>query len=818
MTPTSPPTPPHHGEPFATNQRALLERIAAGAPLPELLEGIVRLVERQASGMFCSILLLDRERRHFRHGAAPSLPDAYNQAIDGLEIGPAVGSCGTAAYEGKRVVVADIATHPYWAKVKDLALPIGLRACWSTPIFSPAREVLGTFAMYYGEPREPLPQDIEWVDAATHLAAIAICRVAADQALHESEARYRLMVDTAYEGIWQVDMEARATFVNQRMAEMLGCPQEEILGRSMFEFMDEASRQIAREKLGRRWTGISEQYEFRFLRQDGTELWGIVAASPVRDETGQIIGALGMVTDITKRKAAEAALRRGEEELRAMFESTAMGVALVDTSGAIIKCNPALEQLMGYASGELIGVTIAQMTHPEDLDLENFRELIAGQRDTYRYEKRYLRKDRAIIWVRVTASARREADGRRRFVMGMIEDVTERHQAEEERARLETQLRQSQKMQSLGTLAGGVAHDFNNILTAISGNTQLALMDVPADHPARVSLAEIEAATNRAADLVRQILAFSRPQEPKRRVVNVQTVMEEALRLLRASLPATIEIRVSHETGTPDIAADATQIHQVIMNLGANAAHAVGDHAGLLEFQLAPVTVDASLAATSPELREGHYARLRVRDNGCGMDRATVERIFEPFFTTKKPGHGTGLGLSVVHGIVKGHGGAITVYSTRSQGTAFHVYLPAAGGTSSEPTAPTAASLRGQGERILYVDDEEQLIFLARRGLEKLGYKLTTFNDARQALEAFRAQPQEFDLIITDLAMPGLSGLDFTAEIRRISPEVPVLLTSGYLRPQDTETARRLGIRELLPKPASLEHLAQAIQRAVQSR
>ncbi len=809
---------PRSGDSFDADQRVLLERIAAGAPLPEVLEGIVRLVERQAAGMACSILLLDRERRHVRHGAAPSLPEAYNRAIDGLEIGPAVGSCGTAAYEGKRVIVADIATHPYWEKFRGFTLPLGLRACWSTPIFSPAREVLGTFAMYYRETREPSPQEIEWVDAATHLAAIAICRVAADEALQVSEARYRLMVDTAYEGIWQVDTEARAIFVNQRMAEMLGCPQEEILGRSMFEFMDDASRRIAREKLGRRWTGISEQYEFRFVRKDGTELWGIVAASPVRDEAGQIVGALGMITDITKRKAAEAALRRGEEELRTMFEGTVMGVTLVDADATIMKCNPAMEQLLGYGRGEVCGMTIAQFTHSEDLDLRNFQELVAGRIDSYSYEKRFLRKDGSIVWVRVTASDLRETDGRLRFVMGMIEDVTERRRAEEERARLEAQLRQSQKMQSLGTLAGGVAHDFNNILTAIGGNSQLALMDLEPDHPARTSLAEIEAATNRAADLVRQILAFSRPQEPNRKVVKVQTVAEEALRLLRASLPATIEIRATTEPDTPDIAADATQIHQVIMNLGANAAHAIGDRSGLLEFQLTPVAVDASLAATSPHLREGRYARLSVRDNGCGMEPATVERIFEPFFTTKKPGHGTGLGLSVVHGIVKGHGGAITVYSAPAQGTVFHLYLPAAGRATSEPAPPPAEALRGNGERVLYVDDEDQLIFLARRGLEKLGYRLTTFNDARLALEAFRAQPSDFDLIITDLAMPGLSGLDFTAEIRREHPKIPVILTSGYLRPQDRETARQLGIRELLPKPASLEHIAQAIQRAVQSR
>ena len=615
-----------------------------------------------------------------------------------------------------------------------------------------------------------------------------------------------------------MDTEARATFVNQRMAEMLGCPPEKILGRSMFDFRDEDSRNIAREKLGRRWTGISEQYEFRFIREDGSDFWGIVAARPVRDETGQIVGALGMVTDITKRKAAEAALRRGEEELRAMFEGTVMGVTLVDATATIIKCNPAMEQLLGYGRGEVCGMKIAQFTHPEDLDLHLFHELVAGRIDSYSYEKRFLRKDGSIVWVRVTASDLREADGRLRFVMGMIEDVTAHKKAEEERTRLETQLRQSQKMQSLGTLAGGVAHDFNNILTAISGNTQLALMDVPADHPAHISLVEIEAATSRATDLVRQILAFSRPQEPKRQVVNVPTVVAEALRLLRASLPATLEIRAHTEEGTPDIAADATQVHQVIMNLGANAAHAVGDHPGLLEFLLTPVAVDASLAATSPELREGRYARLSVRDNGGGMDRATVERIFEPFFTTKKPGHGTGLGLSVVHGIVKGHGGAITVYSAPGQGTVFHVYLPAAARPTSEPTAPPAASPRGAGQRVLYVDDEEQLIYLARRGLGKLGYHLTTFLDARAALEAFRAQPADFDVIITDLAMPGLSGLEFAAEIRLVSPGVPIILPSGYLRPQDTESAHRLGIRELLPKPASLDHLVQAIQRALQSR
>lgn len=803
---------------FHMGQRDVLERIASGAPLSEVLDCLVRLVEQQADGLFGSILTLDQERRHLRVGSAPNLPAEYSSAIDGFEIGPEVGSCGAAAWRGERIIVEDIDTHPYWDAYKQIALPHGLRACWSSPIFSPKLEVLGTFAIYYRQPRGPSPAEIAWVDAATHLASIAITHDAAREALLHSEGRYRLMVDTAYEGIWRVDTGARVNFVNRRMADMLGYEPEEIVGQSMFNFMNEASGKIAEKMLERRWSGISEQYEFVFRRRDGSELWAIVAASPDRDERGRITGSLGMITDITKRKHAEAALLRSEAQFRTIFESAAIGVALVDSEGHIQKTNPAMQQLLGYSAEELEEMTIAQLTHPEDLDLSYFRELGTGRRDSYSYERRYLCKGGRIVWVRVTASAVREVDGRFRFAVGMIEDITQARLAEQERARLEIQLRQSQKMQSLGTLAGGIAHDFNNILTAISGNTQLALADLTPDHPARVSLQEIEQASERAAGLVRQILAFSRPQEPKRKIMKLQTVIEEALRLLRASLPATIGIQTDFDAMTPDIAADATQIHQVVMNLGANAAHAIGDHVGQIEFRLTPITVDAPLAATSPDLHEGRYSRLSVRDDGCGMEATTLERIFEPFFTTKKPGHGTGLGLSVVHGIIKGHGGAVTVNSHPRQGTTFHLYFPAAKATAPESTPTPLESLSGHGERVLYVDDEDHLIFLAQRGLHRFGYEVTVFNDARQALDAFRAQPSEFDLVVTDLAMPGMNGLEFAGEVRGLRSDVPVIITSGYLRPQDIEAAHRLGIHELLPKPTSLDQLARSIQRTLQSR
>jgi nitrogen-specific signal transduction histidine kinase/ActR/RegA family two-component response regulator len=402
--------------------------------------------------------------------------------------------------------------------------------------------------------------------------------------------------------------------------------------------------------------------------------------------------------------------------------------------------------------------------------------------------------------------------------MGLIEDVTQLHRAEEERTRLEAQLRQSQKIQSLGTLAGGIAHDFNNILTAIGGNTQLAIADLPPDHPAMLSLVEIEKASERAAALVRQILSFSRPQEAKRKIVKLQAVVEEALRLLRASLPATISMGTDFAPDAPDVAADATQIHQVIMNLGTNAAHAIGERAGTLDLRLAPFVVDAETAAHSTDLHAGRYAQLTVSDSGRGMDAATLERVFEPFFTTKAPGQGTGLGLSVVHGIIKGHHGAVTVYSQPGQGTTFHLYFPAATATDVPPSPARMATPPGHGERVLYLDDEERLVFLARRGLEKLGYVCAGFTDPRQALEAFRAQPSGFDIIVTDLTMPGLNGLDFAAEVLRLRPGMPVLLTTGYLRPQDAERARQLSLPEVVPKPATLDVLGQALSAALQSR
>jgi signal transduction histidine kinase/CheY-like chemotaxis protein len=384
-----------------------------------------------------------------------------------------------------------------------------------------------------------------------------------------------------------------------------------------------------------------------------------------------------------------------------------------------------------------------------------------------------------------------------------------------DRQRAQAQLRQAQRIQSLGTLAGGIAHDFNNVLVAVGGNAELAARGLPEDHPAQKHIRRIEQAAARATDLVQRILTFSRQQEPRWASVRLRPVVEEVLILLRATLPATIEIRTRYDDEAPAVRADPGQIHQVLMNLCTNAAQAMRERGGVLEVRLQTVTLAAGALAVAPELPAGRYAALSVADTGTGMDRATLERIFEPFFTTKAPGHGTGLGLSVVHGIVKSHNAAITVDSQVGAGTTFHLYFPTVDATAAVATGPQVEEARGEGEHILYVDDEEAIVYVATLILRRLGYRVTGTTDAFRALREFQSQPDGFAAVVTDLAMPGLSGHDLARQLREIRPDVPIVLTSGYVQAEDAETAQRLGIGEIILKPNLLADLGPTLRRAL---
>ena len=677
----------------------MLESIARGADLPRLLDEIVLLIERQAPGMLCSILLL-ADGKYLRLGAAPSLPREYNRAIDGIEIGPAAGSCGTAAFTGQRVIVADIATHPLWTLHRDVPLSHGLQACWSTPILGPSGEVLGTFAMYYREPRGPGPHEFEWVNVATDLASIAILRHRTEHELRRSEAHARelaqlheLIHSTVADAIFYLRVEEgtryRFASVNRAFADLFGAPASEYVGKVLNERLPASIREPVLER-------------YRTASESRTPVtWEMVIPS-------------------------RAGTKHVEMTVAPIFDSTGACTSFV----------------------------------------------------------------------------------------GSIHDITLRVQAEAERTRLVTQLNQAHRMQALGTLAGGIAHDFNNILAAISGNAGLALQESSLDDTTRTHLSEIKKASHRAIELVRQILTFSRHAPPKRELVDAIEVTREAMAMLRATLSPSVAIEVNFSAATPRFAGDSTQFHQIVMNLVTNAAHALPARGGSVRVQLDGVHL--AEGRTAMALPAGDYLRLTVSDNGCGMDAATLKRAFDPFFTTRQPGEGTGLGLSVVHGVVQNHRGDIEIRSRVNEGTTVTVLLPAAAVDHEVAPVPEAKA-RGDGEHVMYVDDEEALVFLVERALRRMGYDVSGFSDPAAALSAFRAQPEAFDVLVTDLSMPGMSGQEVAIEARRIRADVPVIMTSGYIRPEDLETAERLRINQLVYKANTIDELGQALAREIQA-
>lgn len=682
--------------------------------------------------------------------------------------------------------------QPKFGSIEPLATPGGVR--WLQTDKVPLRDAGGSITGFVG-----LAMDITE-------------RKLAEEALRGREADFRASFFSSAVGQVQADpVTGRYLRVNPKFCEITGYSEEELLGMSFHQLThpdDRANDSVAHERLVR--GEVSEvSREKRYQRKDGAPVWVSVSASLIRDEVGRPLRTLAVVRDITERHKAEEARQVAEAKYRALVEQSLAGIYIIQDD-RFVYVNPTLAEILGYEVEELISKRVLDIIFEDDREMvnANVRKRMEGKIESIRYALRVLRKDGSIVHAEVHG-ARSEYEGRP-AILGTLLDITERK-------KIEAQLLQSHKMEAIGQLAGGIAHDFNNLLTAITGNTKLALEDLPAGHPAREHLLEVTKAGARAVDLVRRILTFSRQQPHERNLMHLRPVVEEALQLLRASLPATIEIRSTFVPDAPAVRADATQVHQVIMNLGANAGHALGDH-GVLEMREALVDVDADLARTSPELREGRYLRLTVSDSGCGMDRATVARIFDPFFTTKSQAEGTGLGLSVVHGIMKAHGGAITVYSEPSKGTAFHLYFPAAEGEIPEVTAPVPPPPPGHGERLLYVDDEEPLVYLTTQVLGRLGYEVTGFTEAEAALKAFLADPNRFDVIITDLSMPRLSGRDLAVRVLKIRPDIPVILATGYIRPQDTESARSLGIRDLILKPNTVEDLGHTLHRIFAER
>lgn len=520
-------------------------------------------------------------------------------------------------------------------------------------------------------------------------------------------------------------------------------------------------------------------------------------------------------------RGAAAALDRSLSALNATFDSISDGVLVVGADGQVTSYNQRFLELWKIPAelaekrfdDQLLRHVTDQLSNPEEF-LGRVRSLYSHPEESTSGEVLHFKDGRVF-----ERDSRPQRKGNE--ILGRVwsfRDVTARHRSDDEKERLSAQLGQSQKLESIGTLAGGIAHDFNNILVGIIGYAELARARLPASHPVGDDLSHVLSAANRARELVRQILTFSRKRPPEKQIIALAPIVRDTLKLLRATLPAAVEIRAELEPGVGSVFADPTQLHQALLNLATNGAHAIGGAPGRLVVSLEEMVATPALLEAHPCLADGRWACLSVTDTGRGMDTETLTHVFEPFFTTKDLGEGTGLGLAVVHGIIEAHFGIITVESALGNGSTFRIYLPLA----SEPVGPPPCEENtpsGNGRHILVVDDEAMVCEVARTFLEELGYQITTCHSPERALEEFTTAPAKFGALLTDLNMPHINGLELVRRIRANCPvgaALPCVLFTGFVGSAGTEQeALELGLREILNKPFTRHSLGLAIHRAV---
>ncbi len=532
----------------------------------------------------------------------------------------------------------------------------------------------------------------------------------------------------------------------------------------------------------------------------------------LRDEQGNTIGAVGILRDITERKRVEKELRETKNFLENVIESSRDGIIIVNEQGYITSVNPAMENMCSFNKEALTGQHASTLT----IDDENIKKNVLESMDELftrgycSYETKHITRAGQFIDVECNTSIIKDERGNIAAGVSIIRDVTDRK-------RMERQLQQAQKMEAVGTLAGGIAHDFNNILAAIIGYTEINILQGFADKiKARRNSEQVLKSAERAKELINQILTFSRQNENEKKYVQVSSAINETLKLLRATLPTTIEIQTVIETDAK-VMADQIQMQQLLMNLCTNAAHAMREKGGILGIELSEVNLDAETASKYHDLSPGPFLMLTFRDTGTGIDPAVIDRVFEPFFTTKGVGEGTGMGIALAYGIVKNHGGDITVDSRPGRGTTFQILLPRAVEKTKEK-AEISDSIHSGTERILFVDDEELLVDVGQKLLESLGYNVVATSSSNDALDIFRKEPESFDLVITDQTMPVISGYALATKLMEIRPDVPVILCTGFSETVSPEQAKAAGIREFVIKPVNRATIAEIIRRVLDKK
>jgi PAS domain S-box-containing protein len=635
------------------------------------------------------------------------------------------------------------------------------------------------------------------------------------RSLSESEEKFRKAFAASANPIGITDMATgKLLEVNEAFERVFGHTREQAVGRTTVELGIWGDPTQRAQMLAH----LRDRGGFRNLEIVGGHRLGHKLSLVLSGEVIDLGGTRCVVTyvsDVTERDATKRALVESEELFARAFRAGPDALTIVDMrSGTFIEANEGFERVFGRSRAEVIGQTSLELEMWADpLERERARELLYERGSLRDFPIVARRPDGELRDCLMSAEFIELSNGR--SVLAIVRDVTDKMRTERAKAELENQLRQAQKMDALGTLAGGIAHDFNNILGAIMAYSELIKMDIHLPVQIEAYLVELRHAGERAKDLVQQILTFSRRQPQQRKPIKLETALRDALNLLRSTLPSTIRIDVRIQPDAPQVLADPTQIHQVITNLGTNASHAMRVSGGKLTIELEGVTVDEAMARAHSDLQARRYARILFRDTGEGIAEETLKHIFEPFFTTKGPGEGTGLGLAVVHGIVREHEGAILVESEAGRGTTICIYLPEHEVALDADAEPHSTLVRANGETVLFIDDEAVLCRSVAGLLERLGYRVTARSDPTDALELFKRSPKAFDLVLTDLTMPGLTGVDIAREVLKIAPKKPVLLMSGFNSTWTAEALQSLGVVELIAKPLSAARLSASLAAAL---
>ncbi|MCF8028561.1 MAG: PAS domain S-box protein [Desulfobacteraceae bacterium] len=599
--------------------------------------------------------------------------------------------------------------------------------------------------------------------------------------LKDQRDTYRQLIENLNEVLYITDIDATVTYITPNVEKISGYRPDEIIGRCYIDFVcpeDLPNRLDFFEKVA---SGKGVATEYRYRTKEGGYVWVMSNARGIF-QNGEISGIQGMLVDITERKNMEQALQESEQRYRNILESIEDGFYEIDMDHNILFCNQALCRILGCSREELIGMPAKNF-----MDQKNRKKIsravmsVNKTGEPWRFiDWELIGKDGSIRHIESSLTLVKDDQATPLKYRGIARDVTERKIAEKEKQRLQARLRHAHQMEAIGTLAGGIAHDFNNILSSVIGYAELTKDHLEKDSLPHQNLARINEAGLRAKDLVRQILTLARPIEEDARPVSLVSMIKEALKMLRSTLPSSIELVENISDNNLMINADPTQLHQMIINLATNAKHAMDSGVGTMTVTIEATRFDNSIQNKNPGLRPGDYAHIAVSDTGAGIPEKHINRIFEPYFTTREKGLGTGLGLSIVHGIVKSHNGYIEAESHVGKGSTFHVYFPLIRGKKPQPGDLKKTSLLGGSECILLVDDELPIVEMEQQSLASLGYTIIARTSSIEALQTFKAEPGKFDLVITDMTMPNMTGDMIAREFKKLRPEMPIILCTGF--------------------------------------